>query len=486
MQHTTGSPHPTHARRRISVCVACLFLALSGCVQPRPLQATYTPQPVEDLPLPVTTLEPTLPVFTPDAVPTLSPAPTDVAAALPPAGLQYRFLVALDYAGHTAAVTQGIRYTNDTGETLDTLPLLVEPNRRWGAFRLIELLDGQQQPIPSYRLEDALLSVPLEPALVPGETRDFFLTYELHPPEDDSWFAYTRRQFNLADWYPMLPPYLPDKGWIIKNPGTVGEHLAYAIADYSVEITLVGDTDVVLAASAPAEQTGDGFHYELRAGRNFAISASPDYVRLEAQAGQVQVYGYVYPEHQASGAEALRATADALQLYSELFSPYPHASISFVEADFPDGMEHQGLYWLTQFYFEHYTGTQASYLTTLAVHETAHQWWYGIVGNNQALEPWLDEALCTYTEQLYYEKRYPALVDWWWDYRVNTFLPTGYVNSTIYDHKDYRPYVNAVYLRGAQFLRDLRRTVGDEAFFAFLQAYPQRYHGQIASGEDFF
>jgi aminopeptidase N len=31
-------------------------------------------------------------------------------------------------------------------------------------------------------------------------------------------------------------------------------------------------------------------------------------------------------------------------------------------------------------------------------HELAHQWFYGLVGNNQGRDPWLDEGLATYAE----------------------------------------------------------------------------------------
>jgi hypothetical protein len=96
------------------------------------------------------------------------------------------------------------------------------------------------------------------------------------------------------------------------------------------------------------------------------------------------------------------------------------------------------------------------------VHVKAHQWWQGLVGNDQAWEPWLDEALSTYSELFFYECHYPALVDWWWHFRVNRFEPTGAVDSTIYDFDHFRPYINTVYLRGALMLHDMRRQAGDE------------------------
>jgi hypothetical protein len=108
------------------------------------------------------------------------------------------------------------------------------------------------------------------------------------------------------------------------------------------------------------------------------------------------------------------------------------------------------------------------------------------VGNDQANEPWLDEALSTYCERLYYENTYPDLVDWWWEFRVNYYHPTGSIDLPVYSYNGFRPYVNAVYLRGAHFLEDLRHTIGDEAFFAFLKDYVSTYSGKIASRQDFF
>ena len=35
-------------------------------------------------------------------------------------------------------------------------------------------------------------------------------------------------------------------------------------------------------------------------------------------------------------------------------------------------------------------------------HELSHQWWYGIVGDDQFHEPWLDESFATWSEFLPY------------------------------------------------------------------------------------
>jgi aminopeptidase N len=56
----------------------------------------------------------------------------------------------------------------------------------------------------------------------------------------------------------------------------------------------------------------------------------------------------------------------------------------------------------------------------------------------------------------------------------------------IYSFSAYRDYVNAVYLRGALFLSQLRAEFGDEVFFHFLRTYVERYRYQSVTEKEFF
>src|SRR5690606_13239018 len=138
--------------------------------------------------------------------------------------------------------------------------------------------------------------------------------------------------------------------------------------------------------------------------------------------------------------------------FADLFGPYPHSRIAVVEGDFPDGMEFSGMVFVSRDWFTRWPGTGASYLTIITVHEIAHQWWYAGVGSDQALAPWLDESLATYSEYIFYEEYYPDLKDWWWSFRVDAYSPQGFVDSTVYEFSSIREYINAVYLRGAHML----------------------------------
>jgi aminopeptidase N len=193
-----------------------------------------------------------------------------------------------------------------------------------------------------------------------------------------------------------------------------------------------------------------------------------------------------FPEHSTAGLQVLKTTRDDFALYGDRYGPVPYTWLAAVEADIPDGMEFTGLFLLGKPYYAEFDGSPQNYLTVIAAHETAHQWWYSLVGNDPAGEPWLDEALATYSEEIYFEAAYPELVEWWWQFRVWWYLPEGSLETDIYASDEFRPYVNAVYLNGAQFMHALRGEAGDETFFQFLRAYAERGAGRIVTGDDFW
>jgi hypothetical protein len=386
---------------------------------------------------------------------------------------------------------------------LDDLILVVEANRRPEAFRLDSLTWGTGENIKDYDLVIDQLHIPLPQPISSGDGVSIVIKYgleipEIPPPSGTNRplaYGYTARQTNIVDWYPYIPPYQPGEGWLVHKNWWFGEHQMFDSADFQVRLSLVEPVpDLVIAASAPATQDGDTYIYHLDSARTFALSASDEYQVQTTTVGDVTIYSYSFPFVNDAGLEVLQNTADAMQLFSQLIMPYPHSSLSVVEADFLDGMEYDGLYFLSHGFYDLYDGTPKGYLTFIAAHETAHQWWYGLVGNNQAMEPWLDEAMCTYMEHIFYENVYAdyptgsdrSLVDWWWYYRVNYYEPVGWVNGSIYDFDQFRSYRDAVYLNGAKFLDDLRNLIGDQAFFSFLRDYAGYNKYRIATATDFF
>lgn len=405
---------------------------------------------------------------------------------------KYVLRIRLFPAQHQAEVEEVIRWVNDTGGAREELPLVIEAARYPNGFEWLSAMQGEQ----TLTLEPEMANVWKIKGMFPvaeGEMTELTLNYRLNlpeipPPSDTAKpqiYGYTLRQINLVDWYPYIPPF-KDNEWLVHPPGYFGEHQVYPVSDYEVALEILDSSrEWLVAASAAGEKDSEGrYHFSLQRARNFVLSLSPDYQINETAVNNIRVASYYFKENASAGEAALQTTAQAIELYSKLFSPYSRAQLSLVEADFLDGMEYDGLYFLSKGFYNLYDGTPQGYLTMIAAHETAHQWWYSQVANDQALHPWLDEALCTYSERLFYENYYPDLVTWWWFYRINYYQPAGWIDGSIYDYAGYQAYRNAVYLRGAQFFEDLRRAIGEEAFFAALSDYAQQYNGKIASPSD--
>jgi hypothetical protein len=113
----------------------------------------------------------------------------------------------------------------------------------------------------------------------------------------------------------------------------------------------------------------------------------------------------------------------------------------------------------------------------LIQHEVAHMWFYGLVGNNQARDPWLDEAFATMVQRMVDDtgptRGYPARAAG----RVGE--PMSY-----WDTRWGSSYVNGVYLAGGDALLRAREQVGSEEFDTALQRYLTDNAHEIAVPSD--
>ena len=433
------------------------------------LASTFTPLPPTNTPLP--TLEFTA---TPLPPPTSPPQTSRT---------QYTLYALLDYYGHQLAVDETIAYTNQTGVTLNELVMAVEPMHRGGFTMEHILLDGNAL---NFDLTQHRLTVYLSQPLQPNSQINLALRFRIAIPakvKDDP-YGYDVDQLNLTEWYPFVVPYIG--GWVLHDDYYLGEHLIYNAANFDVNVK-VTEGNIIFAASGVAEPNGEWTRYRILGARTFALSASDQFQYVDGTSeGGALIRAYYYPGYETEGLAILNAALRAVNLYSSKFAPYPYGSLSVVQADLVDGQEYDGLVFLATKFYNEYNGSARSNLVTIGVHEIAHQWWFGLVGSDQAMEPWLDEALCIYSEAVFYKYSYPNSLDWWWQFRVNYFGPSGYVDTTIYEPASFRAYVNAAYLNGANFLEALNYRMGDDAFYAFLQDYSSRYGHGHATAYDFF
>jgi hypothetical protein len=459
-----------------------LALILVSCANPQP---TSTPVSVD---------------VTPTTSSSATPLPT--AALVPPPAMEnpeYVLFLQLDYARKQAIVDETIKYQNQSGQEMSNLLLAVEPNLWENCFSLTGIR-VDDQVTTAFSLEGQKLV--LEHSLTPMQIVTISISYTLSLPQIDvndkaaiirtQVFGYTTRQLNLVDWYPFVVPYIAGQGWLLNEPATYGEHLAYDSATFDVHINFSGEITPLIAASG-AETTADatsteGKRFLLEKGRSFALSFSPDYLIKSQDVDGITVLSYYFPASALGGQAALDATVRAVQIFSQKFGPYPHVSLSIVQEETAFSMEYDGLYFLERPLYFGYSGADTDFLPTIAAHETAHQWWFGLVGTDQADQPWLDEALATYSERFFNESYSSQKGVWWYLARISLAEDSNCpVDISIYGFYDYNCfYTESVYMRGALFMQALRDRIGDQVFLEFLKDFATQFAYKRASAHDFF
>jgi aminopeptidase N len=201
------------------------------------------------------------------------------------------------------------------------------------------------------------------------------------------------------------------------------------------------------------------------------------------QVGDVVLQAWLLRTHQADAEVVLEAAAIQMALLQELLGSYPYPELDLVDAPGAfGGIEYPGLVFL---------GTLGTnWVIEPTVHEVAHQWFYGLIGDDQIEQPWLDEAAATYAEALYYEKA------------LGTGRGTGFLSDLrsivrqrpdpdlpiglgVADYSDESTYATFVYLKGALFFDALRRELGEAGFEQFLGEYFETYRYGFADAEGF-
>ena len=240
----------------------------------------------------------------------------------------------------------------------------------------------------------------------------------------------------LGSFFPVLA-WEPGVGWDTDPPTRLlAETSSTPTADFDVRLT-VPPGDDVLTTGAPA---GPG-RFTATAVRDFAIAVGRfDTFTVTAHApGAVRITAAVERGLPGSAAEVAGRARSALEALAERFGPYPWPSLDL--AVVPD-LDRVAIEYPTMIFLGENGVARAE------THEVAHQWFYSLVGNDQARDPVLDEGLATYAQ---------AELDRIWPYLDGLPDPGGLRPLTgrpmsFWETRPYRQYELAVYANGARML----------------------------------
>jgi Peptidase family M1 domain len=168
------------------------------------------------------------------------------------------------------------------------------------------------------------------------------------------------------------------------------------------------------------------------------------------------------------------ATEVAITNLSRYLGPFPYDDLWVTIApDIPTGIEFPGAI--------QFGDVNPARTPELVPHEVAHMWFYGLVGNNQARDPWLDESFAVYAETLAAGNA-----------RLLLRLPTPPpVRNRVGESMQWYArlpspdmYGSGVYLQGGAMLHRARQAAGPATFDQLLRDYIDANAHQVATDDD--
>lgn len=344
-------------------------------------------------------------------------------------------------------------------------------------------------------VDKTALEVVLFEPLYADERVEIVIEFELFLANCTHRLGYNENSVNLGNWYPIAAVF--EKGEFVIDPYYAnGDPFYSECANY--EVSLAYPEKYTLASSGEKvdckQESGVVYErFKALASRDFAMCLATDFEVKTAEVGDTLVSVYAYKDDGNANAY-LETAIKTITLFNELFGTYPYKTLSVVFTDFfQGGMEYPSLVYISD------SVEELIEIKKVIVHEIAHEWWYGVVGNNEVVDAWFDEGLAEYSTLLYFEN-YPEegvdsqkLVS---DTIVNYELYLDVVKSLnikinyamdlpVSDYSTEYEYVYMIYVKGLLFFNNLRTTMGDSCFFKFLKSIYKNYAFDIITKELF-
>lgn len=385
----------------------------------------------------------------------VTPTPALGLDSQPSLGLSatYEVDVALDYGAGRMEVDSVATVLNTTGDSVHSLTFNA------AAFRLGNVsihrvaVDGEEAV---WGIDDQTMAVTLPGPLKPGVSTDVRISFGarfLANKTDKNWLlAKLNGTLQGYRWLPWLSRELR-----FDRPNA-GEPFVTATSP-RVRVTLTAERPLVYVTSGDqVAKSGNSRTFVANDVRDFNFLARPAYNKLTSYVQGVKIVVFY---NGLSGSKMMTWAKHSVDKFTRLVGAYPYGVLRVAESGGGNAMESPAMVWIPR---------GSSEVPWLVAHEVAHQWFYAVVGNDQAREPFADEALATLLG-----REATGL-------RVNTSCRKRALDKTIYQYSSC--YYGVIYIQGADYLTAYRKRVGADAFWQGMRDYYQRYKFGIGGTQE--
>lgn len=427
----------------------------------------------------------------------------------------YTILVDYDDENQTLFCKQTVKYTNKSANSLEEICFFLYANsfkkretvvskayiekaypngESYGNIEF-ESVSFENEKKANYEISDLgnILTVELDRSLFPDEKIEINMVYVINLANVNHRLGYGEKTTNFGNFFPIVCVYEDGKGFIKNDFSACGDPFYSDISNFSVEITC--SNDYIVASS------GEQFEYEMdekkttkckaEKVRDFSFVLSKNFEKISKKSNKIEINYYFYDDINAE--KHIELAEKVVNTFENLFGEYPYQQLSVVKTNFCfGGMEYPNLVMISDSISDEET------YDYVIVHEIAHQWWYGMVGNNEYEDAWIDEGLTEFSTALFFEKNpeynfdYEIIIQNAKDVYVNfanifkkiTGSVDESMNRNLNEFSTEPEYINCVYTKGILLFDSLRETLGEKRFLTCLKDLYKNYIYKNVSSEE--
>ena len=293
---------------------------------------------------------------------------------------------------------------------------------------------------------------------------------------------------SLAHLLPVIAVF--DGRWHIDSPPEYGDVLFGDAGFYLVGLEIPAGVAVAGTGVETSRLTlpSGRIRVTLTAGpvRELYLALLTESQEITTTAGDTMIRVYAPPLQAERAKLAGELIASALDSFGGWLGEYPFTELDVVIGPTRAvGMEFPGAILIGESTFSQSSldpvsrAGGPSFFEIVLVHETAHQWFHTIVGNDQVNLPWLDESVVQFVTWQHAEARYGVSGDEAFEqWLQNTYLRAGMPEAPLglpTDAYSASSYASVIYGKGPLFYASIEDEYGEETILAALRQYTNTF-----------
>ncbi|HCF49736.1 MAG TPA: hypothetical protein DER60_05610 [Syntrophomonas sp.] len=328
-----------------------------------------------------------------------------------------------------------------------------------------------------FLMEDISLKIMLLRELLPEQEIDIRISWLAEVPRVGYRYGTQDGIFMLGHIYPVLNTLTAD-GWCLPTNIPFGDPFCLSAANYLVRINAPQHYQLLTSgekiAGLALDNGRENHLFKAEMVRDFSLTAVSGYEKLQQQHQNTTLNCYVPPRLKEEGKQMLAEAGRILEYFNCMWGSYPYGELNLVVAPMHGfaGMEYAGVVYVAE------NQLSSPGLGNLLAHEIAHQWWYGMVGNDQYDEPWLDEGLASYSASLYLNYRQATTSS------TPMAVQAMKLDRALPEFSGPDQYHSVAYQGGESFWWALEEELGHDKVQKILRSYLAKYKYQLASTAD--